>query len=640
MISCFRYYDNFDDELIQARYVSLLPYVPVVILAATGSLLTQVASFGKAGPFFWSILIPLGLTLVSTNVFIYWLIHRKETPDISTIRKRMNFCATLLILAGLATISCAISLLQHTTGYSQYFLILEMALYGMLFPFILVNLGVPAYLYNLLLISTTLIFTLYLNVAFAKPLAFMIFMFEIGMLSAMHSRTKGFDSLVFSSIRASKLATENEHLANLDTMTELPNRRQFFSIIKSQQLEELKASNSRFVVGIIDLDKFKLVNDAYGHNVGDLILMEVAHRLQAFKLCVNKVHFYRLGGDEFAFHKKFDGDDSALKKLGAALVTEIEKPIHIDSFVFNLSACIGIATFPDVSISHEQLYPYADYALHYAKSIGHGRTELFSDLHLLRLMTRTKIEQALRQSDPCRDFSLVFQPIIHLKTGLPIAFECLARWESVELGNISPVTFIPIAENVGMVSIITLVLFEKAILAMREWPDNLGLSFNLSANDIINDKVIKDILLMVHESKLSPERFTFELTETALLQDFNATRKNIELLREHGLVVSLDDFGTGYSSLSHVQNLSLSKIKVDKSFVNDIETNSKSKMIVSSILELCSGIGVDCVVEGAETASQVDLLQTMGCTIIQGYFFSKPMTQVDVLRYIQSKNIA
>lgn len=625
MIS-IRYYHYFDEDLLRARYFSLLPYVPVVIVAAVVAMLTQISVFHATEPLLWSFIIPGVLTVISAAVFIYWFFHRKEHPESLVVRRRLQFFASLLIVAGISTIVCDLHLLQHSVGCSRYFLIVQMTLYGICFPFLLVSLGRPAYAYNLMLIATTVVYLLYADVEYAQPFAFMILVFEAGMLTAMNRRNKSFDSLVFSSLHAQKLAKENERLANIDMLTGLPNRRQFFAAIHAQSLDHLKNTGTRFAIGIIDLDKFKLVNDSHGHRVGDLVLVEIARRLKEYSQCHNPISFYRLGGDEFAFHKHFGGDVAALNTLGQSLIQCIEQPVAVEGLVFHLSASIGIAVFPDVDEATDKLYEYADYALYQAKNNGRGHPEVFSSQHLGSLQARVQIERALRGANLEKEFFAFFQPIVNTVANTPVAFECLARWHSPEIGLVAPNVFIPVAESIGLISSMTLVLFDKAIHAMRDWPESVGLSFNLSANDITNDKVIHELIQKVVDSGLHAQRFTFELTETALLQDFISTRKNIELLRKAGVSLALDDFGTGYSSLSHVQDLPLNKIKVDRSFVHDIETNPKSRMIVSSILILCQGIGIDCVVEGAESASQIALLQSMGCQIIQGFYYAQPMS--------------
>jgi diguanylate cyclase (GGDEF)-like protein len=620
MIS-IRYYNYFDEDLLRARYLSLLPYVPVVIVAAVVAMLTQISVFHATEPVLWSFVIPGLLTVVSAGVFVYWFFHRKEQPDIAIVRRRLQFFSSLLVVAGITTIICDLHLLQHSAGCSRYFLIVQMTLYGICFPFLLVSLGRPAYIYNLMLIATTVFYLLYADVEYAQPFAFMILVFETGMLTAMHRRNKSFDSLVFSSLHAQQLAKENARLANVDILTQLPNRRQFFAAIKAQSLDHLKATGMRFAIGIIDLDRFKLVNDSHGHRVGDLVLVEIARRLREYDGCHQPISFYRLGGDEFAFHKHFGGDEAGLKSLGQALIALIEQPVSVEGLVFHLSASTGIAVFPDVDESTEKLYEYADYALYQAKNSGRGHPELFSPQHLGSLQTRIQIERALRGANIHQEFFTVFQPIVNTVANTPVAFECLARWRSPEIGFVMPNVFIPVAESIGLISNITLVLFDQAIEAMHSWPEDVGLSFNLSAHDVTNEKLIDELV----NSGVRAQRFTFELTETALLQDFASTRKSIELLRQAGVGLALDDFGTGYSSLSHVQGLPLNKIKVDRSFVYDIETNPKSKMIVSSILVLCRGIGIDCVVEGAESKSQIELLQAMGCHIIQGFYYAQPM---------------
>lgn len=629
------YYNNFDDELLRARYVSLMPYVPVVIVAAVVAMLTQISVFQDSEPFIWAFVVPGILTLGSAAVFVYWFFHRKERPQGEVVRSRLQFFATLLMVAGIATVICDLHLLQSSSGCSRYFLIVQMTLYGICFPFLLVSLGRPAYLYNVLLIGTTLAYMLVARIEYSQPFSFMILVFEIGMLIAMYRRNKSFDTLFYSSLHAQKLASENARLANIDMLTELPNRRQFFATIKAQTLDSLKVEGKSFAIGIIDLDKFKLVNDSHGHRVGDAVLGEIARRLANYEHCHHPIHFYRLGGDEFAFHKFFEGDEAALKQLGQSLISLIEQPVMVEGLLFSLSASIGIAVFPEVDDTTEKLYEYADYALYQAKNSGRGHPELFSARHLERLQSRVQIERALQVAQIAKEFFLVYQPIVEVATGRTIAFESLARWRSPALGMVSPCVFIPVAESVGVISQITLALFAQALQAMRSWPPTVGISFNLSAHDVTNDQVVQDLIVMIHASGLDASRITFELTETALLQDFVSSRKNIELLRAIGVSLALDDFGTGYSSLSHVQGLPLNKIKVDRSFVHDMETNPKSKMIVRSILALSQGIGVDCVVEGAESEQQIALLTAMGCQTIQGFYYASPMAEPEIANYLQ-----
>jgi len=199
--------------------------------------------------------------------------------------------------------------------------------------------------------------------------------------------------------------------------------------------------------------------------------------------------------------------------------------------------------------------------------------------------------------------------------------------------------FIPVAESLGMIADITELMFSRSMIEMATWPDNMRLSFNLSAYDVTNQSVIKALIGMMHTSQLAPDRFVFEITETALLQNFETARDNIGLLRKAGAKVALDDFGTGYSSLSHVQNLPLDKLKIDRSFVKDIETNTTSQTIVRSILALCHGMHMECVAEGAETESQVRFLQAMGCQLIQGYYFAKPMPKEQVQAYLAESKL-
>jgi diguanylate cyclase (GGDEF)-like protein len=411
----------------------------------------------------------------------------------------------------------------------------------------------------------------------------------------------------------------------------LPNRRQFFLHVE-QQLARAKKTAEPFAVGIIDLDNFKPVNDVYGHHTGDLVLREVGERLARVKIA--GVQFYRLGGDEFAFEIVTDAQNAILKQVGKEINRIISQPMNVDGILINIKASIGACVFSNTKDTAQELYEHADFALYHMKRTGRGNMEIYSKTLEEERQHLHKVDQALRVADMEAELFPVFQPIINVGTGEISSFESLARWNSPTLGIVPPAVFIGVAESLGVISDLTRLMFHKSIIVMAEWPAHIRLSFNLSAYDVTNKAVIEELIYMVAQSRLHPSRFVFEVTETALLQDFATAKDNIELLRQAGARIALDDFGTGYSSLSHVQNLPLDKLKIDRSFIKDIETNTTSQTIVRSILALCQGMQVECVAEGAETVSQVQFLQQMGCQLVQGYFYSKPMAAEHIPAYL------
>jgi len=624
-------------EVLRARYNSLLEDVPVALFTAISALSIQMIVLNDQVHWSLSIATPLIRMLIGFSLLLYWFWHRDERPSIHEIRKRLEIASIVFILAGFFTFWRSVYLYPLTDTFGHYFLIFHNTLYGFCFAFILSKLGPAAYAYNLLMISSAIACIYRGNFEHAHLMTLLIMVFEVGMLITMRGSTTMFDKWVNATHETQALLKDNQRLANQDVLTQLPNRRQFFVQVE-QQLTLAKQTDECFAVGILDLDNFKPVNDVHGHHIGDLVLIEVGKRLAQVR--PDQVRFYRLGGDEFAFHLVTDDEHASLKQIAHEINQAISQPISIDGLLMTVKASMGACIVCDHHASAQTLYEHADFALYHVKRTGRGNLEIYSDTLEKERVHLNRIDQALRTADIHTELYPVFQPIIDMDSNEVCAFESLARWQSPTIGAISPAMFIPVAESLGMIADITKLMFSRSMIEMATWPETLRLSFNLSAYDVTNQAVIKELIGMMQSSQLAPDRFVFEITETALLQDFETARENIGLLRQAGAKVALDDFGTGYSSLSHVQNLPLDKLKIDRSFVKDIETNTTSQTIVRSILALCHGMHMECVAEGAETESQVRFLQAMGCQLIQGYYFAKPMPHTQIQAYLADAKLA
>ena len=250
---------------------------------------------------------------------------------------------------------------------------------------------------------------------------------------------------------------------------------------------------------------------------------------------------------------------------------------------------------------------------------------VFSERHESAISLKSLLEQELRRADFDEEMDLKFQPIVEVASQQTVAYEALARWTSPLLGDVSPMDFISAAERMGLITQLTEVLLRKALDAMKTWPAHIELSFNLSIRDLACAESVTRIKTILEASGIAARRIAFEVTETALVNDFDQTCALLNSLREMGAKISLDDFGTGYSSLSYVHRLPLDKIKVDRGFVRDITTDLTSRDIVKSILDLCRNLMITCIVEGVETPEQVLILRALGCTTMQGYYFGRPV---------------
>jgi diguanylate cyclase (GGDEF)-like protein len=445
-------------------------------------------------------------------------------------------------------------------------------------------------------------------------------------------------SLIAQQAATQALSDENFRLANLDSLTELPNRRRFFAEL-ALAFAEAKQNGTRLAVGIIDLDGFKPVNDTYGHTVGDRVLIEAARRIREAceSFAERPVHLARLGGDEFGLVVGGDPTDDDLLALGGHTGDRVKLPYQLDTTHRGLSCSIGFALYPRSAESAEALYECADYALYHAKRHQRGRSVIFSRELEAEIRSRGVIEHLLRQADFASEMHLVYQPIVDAGSERTTAFEVLARWRSPRLGLVSPADFIPAAERIGLIRALTRALTRalliKALAAVRTWPDHIRLSFNLSAHDICSSDGILPLIAVIEASGVSPRRIDFEITETAVTFDFVRAQASVATLKAMGCGISLDDFGTGYSSLSHVHLLPLDKIKVDRSFVAEINDNGVAHKIVKSI-GLCADMDLTCTVEGVETREQLDSLRQLGCDLIQGYLFARPMPAEAVAGYL------
>ncbi|MCD2175585.1 putative bifunctional diguanylate cyclase/phosphodiesterase [Rhizobium sp. C4] len=620
-----------DNNLIVAQYRSFAQKMPPIYAGLSLAMACHIYSFWSIVPWVWSVLCPSLLMAGAMVRGIWWFRHRNTPAASDVAQSRLQRATRLLFAAALVVALMDYMAVPYLDLHGKYYLVVELLVLSVVSCVSLIHLRHYANLVAGVVNLAMLYVCWSMNDFYASLSAAIAVLFLAVLHACVISYYNDFKMLEQARREAQRLSSRNAALASSDMLTGLPNRRHFFAML-DRVLERARMKSRRFAVGILDLDGFKPVNDSYGHRVGDLVLCEVANRLTSS--LGKAVSFYRLGGDEYAFIVILKGDDAPLKELGQTMISLIEAPMTFGDVTVAVSGSVGMAVCPDMAEAADRLFEYADFALYHAKRTGRARAEVFSPVHREELRAQGAIEQAIRVADMDAEFYPMFQPIVDTETGTTQHLEALARWNSPVLGAVSPSQFVPVAERAGLISAITLVMLRKSTAAMRHWPDHVGLSFNLSACDIINSVMIMRLITEVEQSGVNPRRIVFELTETALLQDFSLARENIELLRRAGIHVALDDFGTGYSSLSHVQNLPLDKLKIDQRFVADIENNQTNQMIVRSLITLCRGIGISCVVEGAETNAQVEALRELGCHSIQGYFFAKPMSEQDVVTYL------
>jgi diguanylate cyclase (GGDEF)-like protein len=424
-----------------------------------------------------------------------------------------------------------------------------------------------------------------------------------------------------------------EHMARHDSLTDLPNRTLFREKM-GEGLNQVAIAGGAMAVLCFDLDNFKTVNDRLGHAAGDRLLRWVAARLKENVGEHDTVA--RLGGDEFAVLQRGPQPQSA-ERLARRLVEIIGHPPPLESQSIHIGVSVGIAITPDHGLDADELMKCADLALYRAKAKGRGAYQLFEPEMEEEARSRHALEHDLRGALEANQFHLVFQPQVRLDTTELTGFEALLRWKHPSRGLVSPVEFIPIAEENGLIVPIGEWVLRTACATAASWP-NLTIAVNLSPVQFRSRGLVAMVTSALAEAGLPPQRLELEVTETALLDDSEATIEILHQLRSLGVRVSLDDFGVGYSSLSYLRKFPFDRIKIDRSFVGTLGESPESIAIVRTIASLGAVLGVETTAEGVETIEQLDFVRECGCTAVQGYYFGRPCPAAEVGRTIERLN--
>jgi diguanylate cyclase (GGDEF)-like protein len=414
--------------------------------------------------------------------------------------------------------------------------------------------------------------------------------------------------------------------ATTDFLTGLPNRRAFVAALEAQ-IET--GSEEPFAAAVLDLDRFKSVNDTLGHGAGDKMLQEVAARL--VRAVGDSGLVARLGGDEFGVLLPKVRDAIAAHAVGAAILSEINRPVLIGGREFDVSVCCGFGiSRRGKDRTPSRIMTDADLALYQAKASTSGGIAVFELRMEAPRRRRVQIEQALRAPGMHNNLHVVFQPIVRLEDGRVIAHEALARWTDPELGAISPAEFVPIAEQLNLIDDLNNRLMAEAFGKARNWPAGIRLSFNLSAVQLCSAGSAKAILGALRESGLTADRLQVEVTETALLVDLERARENLAELRRSGVIIVLDDFGAGFASIGYLRELRFDQIKLDGALVTAALDSADGKRLLSAVIGLCDILGVSSVAEHVESEDLLKLLVELGCTAGQGFWLKAPVRAEEI----------
>jgi diguanylate cyclase (GGDEF)-like protein len=425
--------------------------------------------------------------------------------------------------------------------------------------------------------------------------------------------------------------TERSAKARTDTVTKLGNRLMFH-----EQLAELLTNPDRAGTGaallVIDLDRFKAINESLGRNIGDGLLGQVAERIRSALGHGDIVA--RLGGDKFAIIQAGAAQPQSAAALAGRIVDLIGRPFLVEGQLIDVAASAGIVLFPAGTADCEQLLKNADLALHRAKGDGHGTYRFFEMAMDEKMRYRRNLEIDLRRALARGEFALVYQPQFNLRLNAITGFEALLRWQSPTRGAVSPLEFIPVAEDTGIINSIGEWVLRTACLEAATWPGAQNVSVNVSSIQFKNPNLVATILSALGESGLDPRRLELEITESVMLDAGGTALATLQNLRQIGARVALDDFGIGYSSLGYLRSFPLDRIQIDQSFVRGTPNDATGRAIVRAIASLGHSLGMATVAEGVETEEQMARIVSDGCTDVQGYLISRPMPPEQIGKFL------
>lgn len=438
-----------------------------------------------------------------------------------------------------------------------------------------------------------------------------------------------------------RIEEEIRRLGLYDGLTGLPNRR-FFRESLEKALARARRTNESVAVMFLDLDRFKRINDTLGHRVGDSLLRDAAKRLQD---CIRDADYAarnedsesllsRLGGDEFTIALVGLRHPEDAGKVATRILAEMARPFVVEQNELSVSASIGVAVYPHNGETVDELLKHADTAMYNAKDQGKNAYRFFTETMNATAREKLAMENELRRALSKGEFVVHYQPKVDTRSGSITGVEALIRWNHPERGLIPPGTFIPVAEDAGLIIPIGQWVLRAACRQLKDWSDaglnEISIAVNMSSPHFQRGKLMDEVAEATSSFTLSPGKLEIEVTESIFMDDSHTTQRTLRGLRAHGVRIAIDDFGTGYSSLSYLRRLSVDILKIDRSFVADLTTDPKAAAIATAIVSLGRSLKLDVVAEGVETAEQVAVLRESGCHLMQGYYFCKPMPAVKI----------
>ncbi|KDR95704.1 PAS domain S-box-containing protein/diguanylate cyclase (GGDEF) domain-containing protein [Peptoclostridium litorale DSM 5388] len=437
-----------------------------------------------------------------------------------------------------------------------------------------------------------------------------------------------------------KMEEKLQYMAYYDELTGLPNRN-MFEVEINRLIDTHKSNGTKFAVVYMDVDNFKHVNDTLGHASGDMLLTYIADIL---KNQLDREDMpVRLSGDEFSILiGNMDGNEDVANKLDR-LIKHLRRPWILQEHEFFVSFSMGVAVYPDNGDDMTALLKSADTAMFSVKENGKDSYCFYTDSMQEKTLKHIDMINSLRRAIEEEEFVLYYQPLVNMKTGEIEGMEALVRWFHSKKGFISPLDFIPLAEETGQILEIGSWVLKTACNTKRKWEDmgfaDIKMSINLSSKRLANSDVDRELERIIQSEGISVKDIQIEVTETAVMKNINTAGEVLQRMRDKGIKIALDDFGTGYSSLTYLKNLPIDVVKIDRGFIKNIEEKKQDEFIVKTVVELAHGLGKEVVAEGIETKRQLEFLREIGCDTAQGYLFSRPVPAAEIENMlIQGKN--
>lgn len=560
--------------------------------------------------------------------------------DVTLVQPRLRRTVLLAMVLSVAYVCWALMLDQYGGPYEHGHVAIFVAVTVLGCIFCLTFLPLAALLVAVCVLGTFLVYCFLQKTEVLVAIALNISLVTAVVLKILRDYYESFVSLEKSQRelqderrQAHSLSEENARLAQTDSLTGMPNRRYFFATLEG--LLERTQQEETFTIGLIDLDRFKPINDTHGHAHGDRLLQVIGQRMM--NLCPDNAIVARLGGDEFGLIV-MDSPKGA-ERIAQTLCRAVQEQVRIGDVLVSVGCSAGLAVYPETATSADLLFDRADFALYHAKKEKRGQCVRFSDKLEYLIRSEQAIDAALHSADLATELSLVYQPIAATESLETIGVECLARWASPTLGNVSPELLIASAERAGRAREIALILFDSALDTLRQLPASLRMSFNLSGHNLCDSDTITALLERLAASECDTSRLLFEITETSLITDIDGAEAALQRLRDTGARIALDDFGTGYSSLSSLHKLPLDMVKIDRSFSARLG-DASGRRLITAIRNLARSLSLECVIEGIETEDQLISARLAGFTLAQGYFIARPMSLPSLLARIQENSTA